>query len=214
MTLPLDDEDTQRLVDSWNPHWSTAPVPGPPSPAHARLELAHAVREGHRPGEPPPLAQDDPVPGCRCPRCDLLTRGASLREVEWVEDVLRDLARIDPSDRLRTAGLVLRAADDLPVPSAGWLCRRTPEVPDARGPHSRQRTEDPPRVEKVRYTSIIAVARRLNLDEPIPHGHQYRVRCPLHHDDQASLHWSRTAGVGTAGRAPSAETESTWSWPA
>ncbi len=41
----------------------------PPASKHARLELAHAVHVGHRPGDPPPLAEGAPVPGCGCPEC-------------------------------------------------------------------------------------------------------------------------------------------------
>ena len=41
---------------------------------HTRLEIAHAIHVGHRPGDAPwlngkllPLAEGDPVPGCSCP---------------------------------------------------------------------------------------------------------------------------------------------------
>ncbi len=33
------------------------------------LEIAQAVQADHRPGESPPLAEGDPVPGCGCPAC-------------------------------------------------------------------------------------------------------------------------------------------------
>ena len=36
---------------------------------HVRLEIANAVHRGHRPGDPPPLDDGEPVPGCGCPRC-------------------------------------------------------------------------------------------------------------------------------------------------
>jgi len=43
---------------------------------HTRLEIAHAIHVGHRPGDAPwlngkllPLAEGDPVPGCSCPEC-------------------------------------------------------------------------------------------------------------------------------------------------
>lgn len=36
---------------------------------HLELELAHAVHTGHRPGDPPPLDEGAPVPGCGCERC-------------------------------------------------------------------------------------------------------------------------------------------------
>lgn len=36
---------------------------------HTRLEIVHAVHAGHRPGDPPPLEDGDPVPGCGCEDC-------------------------------------------------------------------------------------------------------------------------------------------------
>lgn len=49
------------LVESWR---SRRPLS-----EHLRLELAHAVRTGHEPGDPPPLEDAAPVPGCGCSRC-------------------------------------------------------------------------------------------------------------------------------------------------
>ncbi len=40
-----------------------------PASEHTRLELAHAVHVGHHAGDPPPLAEGAPVPGCGCPSC-------------------------------------------------------------------------------------------------------------------------------------------------
>ena len=36
---------------------------------HTYLEIVHAVRLGHRPGDRPPLDRGQPVPGCVCYRC-------------------------------------------------------------------------------------------------------------------------------------------------
>ncbi len=33
------------------------------------LEIDHAFHRDHRPGDPPPLAESEPVPGCGCPEC-------------------------------------------------------------------------------------------------------------------------------------------------
>ncbi len=57
--------DSDGLVVSW----TRGPFAHPPASKHTRLEIAHAVHVGHRPGDPPPLAEGAPVPGCGCPEC-------------------------------------------------------------------------------------------------------------------------------------------------
>lgn len=163
---------------------------------HARLEIAHAVHAGHRPGEPPPLAADDPVPGCSCPRCVTVARGGTPEEAARVEAVVRDLARIDPADRLRAAGRTLNGADDLDVPSAGWLCRRAAELPRAVEPDQPERDDDDPLpVEEARGASIVDVARRLGLGDPEPRGRERVVTCPFHDDRDPSLRLEPDRGL-------------------
>lgn len=163
---------------------------------HARLEIAHAVHAGHRPGDPPPLAADDPVPGCSCSRCVTLARGATPEDAARMEEMVRDLARVKPADRLRAAGRMLNAADDLAVPSAGYLTRRAAELPWAVDPNPPERgDEDPLPVEEARRASIVDVARRLGLGDPEPRGREHVVRCPLHDDHDPSLRLEPDRGL-------------------
>lgn len=162
---------------------------------HTRLEIAYAVHAGHEPGDPPPLADDDPVPGCSCPRCVMLARGATREEALRVENLVRDLALIDPSDRLRAAGRMLSAADDL-TPAPGWLCRRAADLPWAVEPDPPERDDDDPLpVEEARGASIVDVARRLGLGDPEPRGREYAVECPFHPDENPSLRLNPDRGV-------------------
>lgn len=50
-----------RLIDSWCTRH--------PLSEHTSLEVAYAVHVGHQAGDPPPLGDGRPVPGCSCPRC-------------------------------------------------------------------------------------------------------------------------------------------------
>ena len=52
----------------------------------------------------------------------------------------------------------------------------------------RRSTLSPGQVETARRISILTIARRLNLGEPVPHGHEWAVLCPLHDDHNPSLH--------------------------
>lgn len=190
-TARLSEHETDRLLDSW------AADPGPPASDHARLEIAQAVHEGHEPGDPPPLAEEDPVPGCSCVRCVLLARRASLPEARWAESAVRDLARIDPAARLPAVGLMTEAADDLKTPDPGWLCRRASTLPWAVEPDPPERDdEDPLPVEEARRTGILDVARRLGLGDPRKRGREYVVRCPLHDDNDPSLRLNSEKGPG------------------
>jgi len=110
-------------------------VSGPPLSEHTRLEIAHTVHLGYRPGHPPPLAPGDPVPGCGCPICT----GVSAD---------------DPARRTR---------------------RRT------------TRPDRPLPVEDARAVSILDVAGRLGLGEPVRRGREWAVLCPLHDDTRPSL---------------------------
>lgn len=56
------------LVESWR---TCRPLSD-----HLRLEIAHAVHTGHRPGDPPPLEEGAPVPGCGCEDCTGVRRRA------------------------------------------------------------------------------------------------------------------------------------------
>ncbi len=47
---------------------------------HLALELEHAIQAGHQPGELPPLAGTDPVPGCGCPTCSTLAAGGTYED--------------------------------------------------------------------------------------------------------------------------------------
>jgi hypothetical protein len=38
-------------------------------PDHLDLAIAHAFHVGYKPGDPMPLGDDDPVPGCNCEHC-------------------------------------------------------------------------------------------------------------------------------------------------
>lgn len=49
------------LVRSWGTRYRLS--------EHLRLAVAHAVHAGHQPGDPPPLDEGDPVPGCACADC-------------------------------------------------------------------------------------------------------------------------------------------------
>lgn len=163
---------------------------------HVRLEVAHAVYSGHQPGDSPPLVEDDPVPGCNCARCTMLVRGAPPDEAVRVELMVRDLAMIDPSKRLKAAGLMRGAADDLDLPSAGWLCRRAAEVPGAVEPAQPDSDDrDPLPVEKARRASIVDVARRLGLGDPEPRGRERVVTCPFHEDHDPSLRLEPDRGL-------------------
>lgn len=53
--------DYDEIIASWS---SRRPLS-----EHLELEIAHAVHVGHGPGDPPPLKDCQPVPGCSCSRC-------------------------------------------------------------------------------------------------------------------------------------------------
>ncbi len=106
---------------------------GPPLSEHTRLEIDHAFHRAHRPSDPPPLAESDPVPGCGCPSCT----GVSAD---------------DPARRRR------RTRPDRPLP-----------------------------VEDARAVSILDVAGRLGLGEPVRRGREWAVLCPFHDDTRPSL---------------------------
>lgn len=198
-TTWLSEDEAKRLLDSWAPDRSTAPVPGPPSSEHARREIDHAVRAGHAPGEPPPIARDDAVPGCACTRCSALRRGCDTDEAALTEDIVRALARLDPSNRLEAAARTRAAwmALGLWTPPAGWLVRRADEVPGAvdptRDPADRGSAELP--VEEARRASILDVARRLGCGDPEGRGGEPRVLCPLHDDHDPSLRLDTDRGL-------------------
>lgn len=166
-----------------------------PRSEHFWLELAHVAHAGHEPGDPPPLGPGDPVPGCDCPRCLMLTRGAGPAEADRVVDLVRFLARVDPAARLDVAAAVDATALDV---SAGQLCRWAARLPWAvqptPDPGSRDRDELP--VEEARRVPILAVARRLGLGEPEKRGREYVVRCPLHDDNDPSLRLNPEKGAG------------------
>ncbi len=108
---------------------------GLPLSGHTRLEIAHAVHRGHWPGDTPPLAEGEPVPGCGCPECT-------------------GVAADNPARRTR---------------------RRT------------TRPNRPLPVEDARAVSILDVAGRLGLGEPVRRGRECAVLCPLHDDTRPSL---------------------------
>lgn len=167
----------------------------PPLSDHLRLELAHVAHVGHDPGDRPPLEPGDPVPGCDCPRCLMLARGAGPAAAGRVVDLVRFLAKVGPAARLDVAGAV--DATDLDV-SAGQLCRWAARLPWAvrptPDPGSRDRDELP--VEEARRVSILDVARQLGLGEPEKRGREYVVRCPLHDDHDPSLRLNPEKGHG------------------
>lgn len=162
---------------------------------HVHLEIAHAVHAGHEPGDRPPLDEADSVPGCSCTRCLMLGRGADLVLTEAVEGLVRDLARVPPSKRLQVAGMIYAEADDLDLPSPGWLCRRAEEVPGAVEPETPspgERREELP-VDAARQASIVEVARAAGL-EPEKSGREWAVVCPFHDDSDPSLHLNEEKG--------------------
>jgi hypothetical protein len=69
---------------------------------HLVLEAQYAIRRGCRPGDPPPLAPGQPVPGCTCEWCTKVARPPRL--VADLPDLDVDAARAVPitdvADRL------------------------------------------------------------------------------------------------------------------
>jgi len=57
---PIDELTVDLFIDARRP---------PRLSKHAALEVANAVYRGHTPGDPPPLASQESVPGCDCPDC-------------------------------------------------------------------------------------------------------------------------------------------------
>ena len=51
----------------------------------------------------------------------------------------------------------------------------------------RTRSQKPLPVEEARQVSILRVAEKLDLGDPVPAGTEFRVRCPLHDDHDPSL---------------------------
>lgn len=166
---------------------------------HLRLELAHAVHVGHQPGEAPPLGPADPVPGCACTRCIIRGRGGSVAASEVGEGIVRQLALVDPADRLQAARRMReRVVRDLPgVPGPGWLCRQAAELPYALAPmpDPSDHDHDELPVKEARRVSILNVASRLGLGEPERRGREYVVRCPLHDDRDPSLRLNDDEGL-------------------
>lgn len=111
---------------------------------HLDLELAHAVHAGHRPGQPPPLEDGDPVPGCDCATCTGSPSGPRRRRrprsgprdglpVEAarrmpIEKVVRRLDLGDPADRWGEPRIRCPFHDDhdpslrLDVADGLWYC--------------------------------------------------------------------------------------------
>jgi len=61
---------------------------------HLLLEAQYAIRRGYRPGDPPPLAPGQPVPGCTCERCTKVVRPS--RPLPDLLDLDVDAARAVP----------------------------------------------------------------------------------------------------------------------
>lgn len=186
-------EDVGRLVDGWRDRSA------PALSEHLRLELAHAVHVGHRPGDPPPLRLDDPVPGCSCPTCLTFAAGGDREAATIAERLVHDLSCISPAVRLGAAtdAVTIWAEAGVVLPSPGVLAVLAARVPGARrssaAPTTRRRDLLP--VEEARRVPILEVVARLGLGEPVGRGREVAVRCPLHEDDHPSLRLNAEAGV-------------------
>ncbi|MFQ5845356.1 MAG: CHC2 zinc finger domain-containing protein [Planctomycetota bacterium] len=149
---------------------------------HLCLELAYGVHVGHRPGGPPPLGPDDPVPGCACVGCVTLAAGGDAEAVGLARRLVYDLSRILPAVRRGVAADVVgiwRAAG-VKLPRAGVLALLAERVPGARRSGRRsQRRRDPLPVETARRVPILDVCERLGLALRKV-GRSWRGPCPLH----------------------------------
>lgn len=155
--------------------------------SHARLEIAHAVHAGHRPGDPPPLDPGDPVPGCACVACRALAAGANADGAALAVDVVRDLRRVGPDARLQLAKSWVSgwAADGIVLPDAAALVSIARDL-DPR-PRRRRREGSRLPVEDARRVSILDVVARLGLGEPVGRWGEPKICCPFHNDNDPSL---------------------------
>ncbi len=67
---PADELDADLFIDLRRP---------PRLSKHTQLEMANAVYRGHKPGDPPPLASGEPVPGCNCAECTKVSEDDPVR---------------------------------------------------------------------------------------------------------------------------------------
>ncbi len=66
---PADELDADLFIDRRPPRLSK----------HVELEIANAAYRDHKPGDPPPLASGEPVPGCDCPSCTKVSEDDPVR---------------------------------------------------------------------------------------------------------------------------------------
>jgi len=168
---------------------------------HLRLEVAHAVHAGHRPGDAPPLESGEPVPGCGCVLCRALADGANGLGADLVPTVLSDLAGASPGARPKLARTWADAwpVDGAILPDPEWLLselERRERAERRREEARKSREEDDPLpVEEARRVPIESVVRRLGLGEPEGRWGEPRVLCPLHDDSNPSLRLREPEGL-------------------
>lgn len=84
---------------------------------HLRLELAHAVHTGHRPGDAPPLEDGAPVPGCGCEDCTGVSKEERLSRRR---DISRRRENLPVEDARRVSILDVVARLGLGEPEGRW----------------------------------------------------------------------------------------------
>lgn len=194
-TLPY--EQIESLIDSWGSVGQLR------LSDHCELEISQAVHAEHQLGEPPPLEEDDPVPGCTCLRCQTLAAGGDPEDVDVARFVVGILAKLSPQVRRKAANRAKTVweEDGVTLPSATLLADAASDLPGAQqAPSSSESDEDREHggslpIEEARRTPILEVARRLGLGDPEKQGQEFYTHCPFHHDEDPSLRLRRDAGV-------------------
>jgi hypothetical protein len=178
------------LVASWGDRTA------PPFSGHLKLEIDHVSHVGYRPGSPTPLAANDPVPGCGCVTCATFAVGGSPSDAEIAEEIVKRLASCAPATRLAVAEseLVVFRVFGCTLPPSGVLALLANRITDARRARvARKRAPLPFHV--TRKGSILDVAARLGLDDPVRSGDELAFLCPLHDDNHPSLFLNEERGL-------------------
>ena len=140
---------------------------------HLSLEI-----EASRFGQP--LSEGEPVLGCTCYRCILATFRLSDEARLAAEDLVRDLARLDPAIRRDAANAVVVSllADGVRLPAAAILAELARRVDGARRPVP-TRTDDPLPIAEARQADILTVCQRHGVKLRRV-GRSHRGACPIH----------------------------------
>ncbi len=98
---------------------------------HVRLEIANAVHRGHWPGDPPPLDDGEPVPGCGCPICTGIAADNPARRIRR-RNRPNQLLPVEDARRVPILEVAQRLGLGEPISRGGEVAVRCPLHDDER----------------------------------------------------------------------------------